>query len=71
MSVFEFLKYQNAKTHEQLFIWRNRTTSPKICILIIFHIVKYEKVQYARKAPYIWKGKDISINVSVECLLTC
>ncbi len=48
MSVFEFLKYQNAKAYEQIFIWRNRT-SPKIYILSVFHIVKYEKDEMHEK----------------------
>ncbi len=50
MNVFQFLRYQNAKTHEQHFVWRY--------ILSVFHIIRCQNVKINTK-PLIWGNETI------------
>ncbi len=45
-SVFELLRYENAKTLVQDSVWINRTTLPKTCILgVFFYMVRYQNAK--------------------------
>ncbi len=50
MNVFQFLRYQNAKTHEQHFVWRY--------IVSAFHIIRCQNVKINTK-PLIWGNETI------------
>ncbi len=49
-SVFELLRYDNAKTLVQDSVWINRTTLPKTCILgVFFYMVRYQNAKMYAK----------------------
>ncbi len=48
---FFVCKYQNTEKFFGNFIWRNRATIPKTCILSVFHFVRYQNAKMHAKHP--------------------
>ncbi len=65
MSAFDFLRYQNDKTHEKHSTWWKRTTLTKLCILTVFYIIRYHNAKKDGTYP-IW-GKETTFPKT--CLL--
>ncbi len=56
MCVFQFITYQNTKTHAKYPLWRNKITLPKNCHFKYFELVTYKNTKIHAKY-LIWETK--------------
>ncbi len=66
-SVFELIRYEDAETDKEFFIWRNRTFSKSVYLKCFSYYYVRKRQNACKVLTYIGKRSDIKRNVSFEC----